>query len=126
MIARLFMYTICAYAISEMMVFGRGPFGVFEWIRYIAGKISSGMKDLFSCMLCLPMWVGMILSVINIFAIPSIAFVPSLLVYGLPISKGMLVFNIIADGLFTSGICWLIYQIESFVETFVKRDEDEQ
>lgn len=117
------MYTVCAYALSEMMVFGRGPFGLFSGIRYIASKISRGMGELFSCMLCLPMWIGVMLSVINITLVPTIAFTPAMIIYGMPLSKGSIMFNVIADGLFTSGTSWLIYQIESFVESFTNGKE---
>lgn len=119
------MYAVCAYALSEMMVFGRGPFGLFSGIRQIASKISSGMGELFSCMLCLPMWIGIMLSVINIAFVPTLAFTPAMIVYGIPLSKGAIVFNVISDGLFTSGTCWLLFQIESFVENFANRNGEE-
>lgn len=123
---KLITYSICAYALAEMMVFARGPFGLFNLIRYGASKISDGLAELFGCMLCLPMWIGMAFSVLNIFVIPSMSFVPSMVVYGLPLSKGAIVFNVIADGLFTAGVSWLLYQIESFVETFQQKGQEDE
>lgn len=116
LVIKLIVYTVCAYALGEMMVFGRGPFGIFTLMRKAASRVSDGMGELFGCMLCLPMWIGMVLSVLNIFLFPSLAFVPSMVVYGVPLTKGAVLLSVFVDGLFTSGSSWLLYQIECFVE----------
>lgn len=112
----IFIYIIAAYGLSEMMVFSQGPFGLFQRIRGLADRI--GFGDVFKCMVCLPTWVGITFSCLDIFVLKSICFTPSSILY--PFADGLvnIVFKIGVDAMFTAGICWLIYQIETFVEKY--------
>ena len=42
-------YVIATYGLSEMVVFGYGPFGMFEKWRSLTSRISYGLGKLFSC-----------------------------------------------------------------------------
>lgn len=76
------LYFIVAYSISFMFVYSTGPFHIFENIRTIANKISPNLGELFSCMYCFPSWVGIVLSVLNQFAFPMVAFTPFYILFG--------------------------------------------
>ena len=109
----LFLYCIAAYGFSNMMVFGSGPFRIFEHIRNIADKISEHFGSLFKCMMCFPANLGWVLSIIDWFLIKSIAFTPfNILLAG----TGLWWLALILDCFFTSGIVWLMHNFESFFE----------
>lgn len=104
------------YGFSEMVVFGEGPFGIFEWWRNTADKIGTGFGKLFQCMMCFPTWLGLMFSLIDVFLIPSAAFTPfSIIFYGMD-GGWIKLLNIILDMGFTSGVCWCIYKIEEVLE----------
>lgn len=109
----LFLYCIAAYGFSNMMVFGSGPFRIFEHIRNITDKISEHFGSLFKCMMCFPANLGWVLSIIDWFLIKSISFTPfNILLAG----TGLWWLALILDCFFTSGIVWLMHNFESFFE----------
>ena len=69
----IFLYIIMAYGFSNMMVYGSGPFRIFEHIRNTSNNISEHFGSMFSCMMCFPANIGWIISVIDWFLLPSIA-----------------------------------------------------
>jgi hypothetical protein len=109
----LFAYIIFAYGIVNMIIFARGPFGVFEWWRNTAHHISDGFGELFTCPMCLSTWIGLLFSAINIWVTPNIAFTPFNMVFG---TGNYIPFVLIMDMGFTSGIVWLIHQFEEMME----------
>lgn len=109
----VFLYCIMAYGFSNMMVFGSGPFRIFERIRNLTSRISEHFGSLFTCMMCFPANLGWVASVIDWFLIKNVAFTPfNILLAG----TGMWWLALILDCFFTSGIVWLIHNIESFFE----------
>ena len=109
----IFLYCICAYGFSNMMVFGSGPFRIFEHIRNITDWISEHFGSMFKCMMCFPANLGWVLSLIDWFWIKEIAFTPFNI---LLIGTNMWWLALILDCFFTSGIVWLIHNFESFFE----------
>ena len=108
------LYILSAYGLSNMVVFGSGPFRIFERIREITSNISDHFGTLFSCMMCFPANVGIIVSLIDWFLLPSIAITPFNIVL---IGTNLWWVAIIADCCLTSGAVWLIHNIESFFES---------
>lgn len=109
----IFIYCIAVYGFSNMMVFGSGPFKIFERIRNISNSISEHFGKLFSCMMCFPANLGWVLSLIDWFFIKNIAFTPfNILLLG----TNLWWLALILDCCFTSGIVWLIHNIETFFE----------
>lgn len=109
----LFLYCIAAYGFSNMMVFGSGPFRIFEHIRNITDRISEHFGSLFKCMMCFPANLGWVLSLIDWFLIKSIDFTPfNILLAG----TGLWWLALILDCFFTSGMVWLMHNVESFFE----------
>lgn len=110
----IFLYCIAVYGLSNMMVFGSGPFKIFEHIRYYTSYISEHFGSLFSCMMCFPANVGWIVSLIDWFLIENFALTPfNILLVG----TNLWWIALLADCCFTSGIVWIIHNIESFFES---------
>ena len=110
----IFLYCIFAYGLSNMMVFGSGPFRIFEHIRNISTNISSHFGSMFSCMMCFPANVGIVVSAIDWFLIKNFALTPfNILLLG----TNLWWVALLADCCFTSGIVWIIHNVESFFES---------
>lgn len=109
----LFIYCISVYGISNMIAFGSGPFKIFEKIRDWSYYISEHFSKLFSCMMCLPANIGWIASLINWFFIPIPITPFNVLLYG----TNLWWVALIGDCCFTSGITWIIHNVESFFES---------
>jgi hypothetical protein len=111
-----------AYGFSNMMVFGSGPFRIFEHVRNISSRISEHFGSLFTCMMCFPANLGWVFSVIDWFLIKNVAITPfNILLAG----TGMWWLALVLDCFFTSGIVWLIHNFESFFENIVGNSESE-
>lgn len=109
----LFIYILSVYGLSNMMVFGTGPFKIFEKIRTWSLYISEHFSSLFSCMMCLPANVGWIISLIDWFLLSQITLTPfNLLLYG----TNLWYIALIGDCCFTSGIVWILHNVELFFE----------
>lgn len=110
----ILLYCIAAYGLSNMMVFGTGPFRIFERIRDLALSVSDNLGKLFSCMMCVPANVGWIVSLIDWFLVKPMALTPfNILLAG----TNLWWLAMICDCCFTSGAVWIIHQIESFFES---------
>lgn len=109
-------YCIMVYGVSNIVVFGSGPFRVFEWLRYWTNEIDEHLGQLFSCMMCFPTNLGIALSLINWFLIP-VAFTPFNIMFGSV--TGLWWLAAIFDGAFTSGVVWLIHHIQEYLENTV-------
>lgn len=117
-----------AYGFSNMMVFGSGPFRIFEHIRNIAANISEHFGQMFQCMMCFPANLGILISALDWFLFKTVAITPfNILLAG----TGLWWLAIILDCFFTSGIVWFIHHVESFFENMtggeevIENDEDE-
>ena len=106
------LYSIMAYGACNVIVFGSGPFRIFEHIREWADDIDEHFGQLFSCMMCLPTNFGIICSLVNWFFIP-IAFTPFNILF---VGTGFWWLAMLCDGAFTSGIVWLINTIQEYIE----------
>lgn len=118
----IFIYSIFAYGLSNMVVFGSGPFKIFERIRALATSISDHFGLLFSCMMCFPANLGWVFSLIDWFLIKEVAITPfNIFLAG----TGLWWLALILDCGFTSGIVWLIHHIESYFENLGGTEEVE-
>ena len=109
---KIFGYIIFAYGISNIIVYGEGPWGCFETFRGIMNNISEGFCKLFNCMMCFSTWVGLLFSGIDLL-IPQITLTP----FNIIINNSHLWWLIlIMDMGFTSGIVWLLHNFEEACE----------
>ncbi|MBP5458544.1 MAG: DUF1360 domain-containing protein [Paludibacteraceae bacterium] len=97
---------------ANMVVYARGPFGIFERWRDFSHSISDGFGELFTCMMCLSTWIGLILNVVNVIFVPF-AFTPACTVFGL---SDYHLLSAIVDMGFTSGVVWLLHQLDEMME----------
>ena len=109
------------YSFVNMLLYFSGPFGVFEHIRNIAGRISPRMGELFSCPACASTWVSFFLSALNLLLIPSVPFTPFNLILS---GTGLWWLIILLDGLCGSGTTWLLFKFEDFLVSNTKPEED--
>ena len=123
----IFLYCIAAYGLSNMVIFGSGPFRIFEALRYFGNRISDHFGKLFTCMMCFPANLGWIVSLIDWFFIKEIALTPFNIVLD---GTNLWWLALLCDCCFTTGIVWLIHYIESFFEVIAEGktndNEDEQ
>lgn len=110
-------FCFTCYSFVNMLLYFSGPFGVFEHIRNIAGRISPRMGELFSCPACASTWVSFFLSVLNLLIIPSVPFTPFNLILG---GTGLWWVIILLDGLCGSGTTWLLFKFEDFLVSNTK------
>lgn len=114
-------FCFTCYSFVNMLLYFSGPFGIFEHIRNIAGKISPRMGELFSCPACASTWVSFFLSALNLLIIPSVPFTPFNLILG---GTGLWWVIILLDGLCGSGTTWLLFKFEDFLVSNTKQEED--
>lgn len=107
-------YVFAAFGICNMVAFGSGPFKVFERIRSWSKGISEHFGLLFTCMMCLPANFGWIMSLIDWFLIPAVAFTPFNIVFAG--CAGLWWLAMILDCCFTSGVVWLLYVFDEWLE----------
>ena len=123
----IFLYCIAAYGLSNMVVFGSGPFRIFERLRYITDLVSDHFGSLFGCMMCFPANIGWIASLIDWFFVPQIALTPFNILLG---DTNLWWLALLCDCCFTSGAVWIIHYIESFFESIaegtVSKDNDNE
>lgn len=114
-------FCFTCYSFVNMLLYFSGPFGIFEHIRNIAGKISPRMGELFSCPACASTWVSFFLSALNLLIISSVPFTPFNLILG---GTGLWWLIILLDGLCGSGTTWLLFKFEDFLVSNTKSEED--
>lgn len=117
----IIVYILAVYGLSNIIVFGEGPFYILERWRELMYNIHPNIGKLFSCMMCLPSNLGWLISLIDWFLIPVIAFTPFNIVFA---GTGLWWLAMILDMGFTSGICWLLYVIDDYFEKKTSYYED--
>jgi hypothetical protein len=104
----LLIWTLTAYGTCNILIFGSN----FEWWRNLLSKFGTGgysIHKLFSCMMCLPTWVGFTMSyLIHKYTTLN---TPSMM-YGIE----SLWLSILVDGVLTSGCVWLIHTFQEAME----------
>lgn len=113
----IFIYIFFAYGISNIFVFGSGPFKIFEHIRNLANRISAHTGLLFSCMMCFPANVGLVFSLVDWFFIPIEIAPFNMILSSYP---NLWWFAAICDCCFTSGVVWLIHHVEEWFENMAE------
>ena len=106
-------YIFVAFGFCNMVAFGSGPFRNFERIRDWSESISEHFGLLFKCMMCLPANFGWIVSVLNWFLIP-VAITPFNIILA---GTGLWWLAMILDCCFTTGVVWLLYVLDEWLES---------
>lgn len=112
---KLLLWALCAYGTCNILIFGSN----FQWWRNLLGKFGTGgysLHKLFTCMMCLPTWVGFTMSYLaHKYSVDT----PSTM-YGVE----NLWIGILIDGAITSGCVWFAHTIQEFFERGFKNSEE--
>ena len=103
---------VFAYGLANMVVYARGPFGLFEWWRGFTHRINEHLGELFSCMICFPTWIGIGCSIVDL-AFGSFTFTPFNVLFD-GVAPWWLI--VMLDACFTSGLVWVVDQFETACE----------
>lgn len=78
------------------------------------------LGELISCEACTSTWVSFFISALNLIIIPSVALTPfNLLLAG----TGLWWLIIILDGLFGSGVTWMLFRIEDALTAIKEKNQ---
>lgn len=119
----ILVYILTCFGLCTILIDSIGPWHVFEKCHTWMEKHTPMLGELFSCYICLPTWVGLIASILNIILMPYFSITPfNILLYGI------MPWYVIAplDAMFTSGSIWLIHTFQSAVEKYAYGDNEEQ
>ena len=97
----LIVFTLISYGASNIMVFS----SLFKKWREFWLRVSPNFfGELFTCMICLPFWWGVILSLI--------VFSPAITYLGVT----SILLGVFLDGCLSSGIVWLLHTVQESIE----------
>lgn len=114
-------YIFMAYGLTNLLVYGSGPFDVLIHFREWMGKIHRTLSDMLECMMCTSTNIGLLLSIINLIFIPNIPFTPFNYIF----SDTSLWFLIIPfDACITSGCVWIIHTIQETLESITNKNNE--
>jgi hypothetical protein len=101
-----------AYGACNVIAFSEGPFYVFSKLRDWAFNISEHFGKMFKCMICLPANFGWICSLFSWFVI-KYPITPFNIILS---STNLWWLAALCDGAFTTGIVYLIYIVNEYLE----------
>ena len=78
------------------------------------------LGELVSCEACTSTWVSFFISALNIIVIQTIAFTPFNIILA---GTGLWWLIILLDGLFGSGVSWLLFRLEDFLTNNAQKGE---
>ena len=123
MIEMFIIYILCAYGISNMFVYSSGPFNMFNHLRNFMDKYApSNFGELFHCMICFPTWIGVLLSIFDIFILKNILFTPFNMLFN---NDSLWYYIIPLDMFITSGTVWLINTFQETFESITNKNDKE-
>lgn len=99
----ILVYALYAYGLTNMLVYGYGPYDIIDRFRNIVGELSEGLGKMFDCMMCTGANVGWISSVLNILLIPDTP-----LTFGNIVCHEYPLVSVIIDLCATSGLTWAL------------------
>lgn len=115
----IFCYILMVYGLSNLLVYGSGPFDILEHLREYSYKILPTLGKMLECMMCTSTNIGWILSLVDILFLTNLNLTP----FNFIIDDDMLWYFIIPlDAFFTSGIVWLIHTLQEMLESITKKN----
>lgn len=117
----VFCYVVMTYGLTNLLVYGSGPFNILVKFREFCGKIHTTFSEMLECMMCTSTNVGLILSIINLMFLPHIPFTPFNWVFD-DISLFWLIIPL--DACFTSGCVWILHTIQETLESITNKNNE--
>ena len=108
----LFVYILFAYGLSNLLVFGMGPYDVLDWFRVTVKRVFGRLGNMLDCMMCTSANIGWVVSLLNYFFI-SVPLTPMMILYGVALPWYIVIFG---DLCITSGVVWLINSVQEALE----------
>ena len=109
----LIIYSCICYGICNIIIFANGPFHVFKKMHEYLKEKHPILEEMMSCFICLPTWCGFVLSAVNLIFFPLIPFTQ---MNSISLTKELWPIIIFLDGMFTSGICWVLHTFQEMME----------
>lgn len=109
----LIIYFLMTYGLTNLLVFGTGPFDILSKMREWCDEHITTVGDMLKCMMCTSTNVGWIFSLFNLIFLPSLPLTPFNLIIEDP-SLWYLI--IVLDACVTSGVVWLIHTLQEALE----------
>ena len=101
----LIVFSVICYSISNILVFG----SIFvKWRSFWSDHNPSFFGKLFSCPMCLSVWVGFAVSLFFI----HMGLLTPMVIYG----SSKIVVSVLFDGLFSGGVVWLLHTLQEYFE----------
>lgn len=113
-------FSFICYSGTQFIVYLNGPFHIFEKFRKLMQRTHDQLGELISCEACTSTWVSFFVSTLNLLFIPSIAFTPFNLLLG---DTELWWLIILLDGLFGSGISWMLFRIEDALVAIKEKNQ---
>ena len=111
-------FSLIIYTVSFAIVYKKPAVAKpFEWLMK-----TIGLGESLNCMICTPLWIGGIVSALNIFILPSMAITPSLVIFGEPSGWLEYTVSILMDMFSVASIVFIVDQILLFVTENRKLD----
>lgn len=114
------LFSFVCYSGTQFIVYLNGPFHIFEKFRTLMKNTHEQLGELIGCEACTSTWVSFFISAINLLAVPSVAFTPFNLILG---DTGLWWLIILLDGLFGSGISWMLFRIEDALTAIKEKNQ---
>lgn len=108
----IIVYVLFGYGLSNLLVFGMGPYDMLDWIRRGFKKVFGKLGNMLDCMMCTSANIGWIVSLLNILYIKT-PLTPMMILYKDTLPWYIIVFG---DLCITSGAVWLINTAQDALE----------
>ena len=115
-----FAFSFACYSATQMLVYLNGPFHIFEKFRRLLQIMHEQLGELISCESCTSTWVSFFISGLNLLVIPTLPFTPFNLILG---GTGLWWLIILLDGLYGSGISWMLFRIEDALTAIKEKNQ---
>ena len=114
------LFSFICYSGTQFIVYLNGPFHIFARFRKLMQNTHEQLGELVGCEACTSTWVSFFISALNIIVIPTVAFTPFNLILA---GKGLWWLIILLDGLFGSGISWMLFRLEDYLTNNAQSEE---
>lgn len=114
----IFIYSFIVYGLTNIFVWGSN----LQWWRNFLALFGTGgysLYKLFTCFMCLPTWMGPVISTLIILfssgtLSPTFGYVDNIWLV------------LVLDGFFASGIVWFINTIQEYLEGNTPSDDEDE
>ena len=114
-------FIFAAYGLSNLLVYGSGPFNILGKIREKSYEILPTIGEMLECMMCTSTNIGWIISLIDILFLTTLNITP----FNILIDNNALWYIIIPmDAFITSGCVWLLHTAQEMLESITNKNND--